>query len=100
MNELVQGKKPVSDVVPEVPVSGEEDEVVSNPLRDMEMIAFEGIKDRINRLDWDEMQNLVAGVLRSMGYKTQVSPAGADREKDIMLRLTVLASKIRASLLR
>lgn len=51
VNELVQGKKPVSDVVPEVPVSGEEDEVVSNPLRDMEMIAFEGIKDRINRLD-------------------------------------------------
>jgi restriction system protein len=84
VNELVQGKKPVSDVVPEVPVSGEEDEVVSNPLRDMEMIAFEGIKDRINRLDWDEMQNLVAGVLRSMGYKTQVSPAGADRGKDII----------------
>ncbi|MDA4334652.1 restriction endonuclease, partial [Escherichia coli] len=78
VNELVQGNKPVSDIVPEVPVSGEEDEVVSNPLRDMEMIAFEGIKDRINRLDWDEMQNLVAGVLRSMGYKTQVSPAGAD----------------------
>ncbi|AGX41065.1 hypothetical protein D364_23955 [Klebsiella pneumoniae CG43] len=50
----------------------------------MEMIAFEGIKDRINRLDWDEMQNLVAGVLRSMGYKTQVSPAGADRGKDII----------------
>ena len=40
VNELVQGKKPVSDVVPEVPVSGEEDEVVSNPLRDMEMIAL------------------------------------------------------------
>lgn len=35
-------------------------------------------------LDWDEMQNLVAGVLRSMGYKTQVSPAGADRGKDII----------------
>ena len=43
----------------------------------MEMLAFEGIKDRINSLDWDEMQNLVAGVLRSMGYKTQVSPCGS-----------------------
>lgn len=62
----------------------DEDEVVSDPLRDMEMLAFEGIKDRINSLDWDEMQNLVAGVLRSMGYKTQVSPAGADRGKDII----------------
>ena len=33
----------------------------------MEMIAFEGIKDRINRLDWDEMQNLVAGVFTQHG---------------------------------
>jgi len=48
------------------------------------MLAFKGIKDRINSLDWDEIQNLVAGFLRSMGYKTQVSPAGADRGKDII----------------
>ncbi|MDH8506214.1 restriction endonuclease, partial [Klebsiella pneumoniae] len=73
-----QGKKPAPDVTPEVLGSVNEEDAVSNLLRDMEMIAFEGIKDRINRLDWDEMQNLVAGVLRSMGYKTQVSPAGAD----------------------
>lgn len=85
VNELLQGKKPAPDVAPEASGSVvDEDEAVSNPLRDMEMIAFEGIKDRINRLDWDEMQNLVAGVLRSMGYKTQVSPAGADRGKDII----------------
>lgn len=86
--------------MPEVPVSGEEDEVVSNPLRDMEMIAFEGIKDRINRLDWDEMQNLVAGVLRSMGYKTRYRLRVLTAKKTSLLRLTVLASKIRASLLR
>lgn len=84
VNELLQGKKPAPDVTPEVLGSVNEEDAVSNPLRDMEMIAFEGIKDRINRLDWDEMQNLVAGVLRSMGYKTQVSPAGADRGKDII----------------
>ncbi len=46
VNELVQGNKPVSDIVPEVPVSGEEDEVVSNPLRDMEMIVS------VNRLPY------------------------------------------------
>jgi restriction system protein len=30
------------------------------------------------------MQHLVAGILRAMGYKTQVSPPGADRGKDIV----------------
>uniref|UniRef100_UPI001CC279C2 restriction endonuclease n=1 Tax=Enterobacter hormaechei TaxID=158836 RepID=UPI001CC279C2 len=72
------------DVITQNSVPMDEDEVVSDPLRDMEMLAFEGIKDRINSLDWDEMQDLVAGVLRSMVYKTQVSPAGADRGKDII----------------
>lgn len=36
------------------------------------------------RLDWEEMQELVAGLLRAMGYKTQVSPSGPDRGKDIV----------------
>lgn len=84
LEELLQDKKPTVDVITQNPIAMDEDEVVSDPLRDMEMLAFEGIKDRINSLDWDEMQNLVAGVLRSMGYKTQVSPAGADRGKDII----------------
>jgi len=46
--------------------------------------ADEFIKDKINKLDWDEMQDLFAGVLRAMGYKTTVSPAGSDRGKDIV----------------
>lgn len=86
--------------MPEITVSGEEDEVVSNPLRDMEMIAFEGIKDRINRLDWDEMQNLVAGVLRSMGYKTRYRLLVLTVGKISLLPLTALGSKIHALLLR
>jgi restriction system protein len=32
--------------------------------------SHEFIKDKILELDWDEMQELVAGVLRGMGYKT------------------------------
>lgn len=82
--ELLQDKKPAAEVLTQQPLLTEDDEGLSNPLRDMESLAFEAIKDRINSLDWDEMQNLVAGVLRSMGYKTQVSPAGADRGKDII----------------
>ncbi len=42
------------------------------------------IKDKINRLDPYELQDLVAGVLRAMGYKTRVSPPGADRGIDIL----------------
>lgn len=57
---------------------------LDDPLKGVEEIAFERIKDQINRLDWSDMQDLVAGILRSMGYKTQVSPAGPDRGKDIL----------------
>jgi restriction system protein len=46
--------------------------------------AFEIIKDRVNRLDWEEMQELVAALLRAMGYKTQISEPGPDRGVDIM----------------
>lgn len=50
----------------------------------MEALAIERIKDLVSALRWDEMQQLVAGVLRSMGYKTLISPAGPDRGKDII----------------
>ena len=60
------------------------DEEIADPLKDVESQAFERIKDIISALDWNDMQELVAGILRAMGYKTQVSPAGADRGKDII----------------
>lgn len=46
--------------------------------------SIEFIKDRVTRLDWEQMQELVAGLLRAMGYKTRVSPSGPDRGKDIV----------------
>jgi restriction system protein len=46
--------------------------------------AFEIIKDRVNRLDWDKMQELVAGLLRAMGYKTRISEPVPDRGVDIL----------------
>jgi restriction system protein len=52
--------------------------------RDIEQRALEFLQDRLARLEWDEMQDLVAGLLRAMGYKTQVSPPGADRGRDIV----------------
>ncbi len=53
-------------------------------LADLKAKAKEFIKDRIVGLDWSEMQELVAGILRAMSYKTQISPKGGDRGKDIV----------------
>lgn len=43
----------------------------------------EFLEDAINSLDWKEMQALVAGILRAMGYRTTVAEAGPDRGIDI-----------------
>lgn len=60
--------------------SNTEDEL----LQDIQNRAFEFIKDRVAALDWEEMQEIVAGLLRAMGYKTRVSPSGSDRGRDIV----------------
>ncbi|NEZ02804.1 restriction endonuclease [Wenzhouxiangella sp. XN201] len=46
--------------------------------------ADEITKDRINRLSPRQMEHLVAGVLRSMGYKTRVSAEGSDLGVDVL----------------
>jgi restriction system protein len=53
-------------------------------LKDVQARSQEFIKDRLSKLSWDQMQVLVAGLLRAMGYKTQISPAGPDRGRDII----------------
>lgn len=53
-------------------------------LEDVEAKALEFIKDRVSALDWEEMQLLVAGLLRAMGYKTKISAVGPDRGRDIV----------------
>src|SRR5438552_3516812 len=45
--------------------------------------ADEFIEERIARLSWAGMQELIAGILRAMGYRTRISPPGADRGLDI-----------------
>lgn len=66
------------ELVPEDEIETEES---LDAIRDQ---SRELIKDRINALDPYELQDLVAGVLRAMGYKTRVSAPGADRGVDIM----------------
>jgi restriction system protein len=49
----------------------------------MEQKSRDFIEDRIARLGPYEMQDLVAGILRAMGYKARVSPPGPDGGHDI-----------------
>lgn len=46
--------------------------------------AREFIKDLVQGLTPEEMQDFVAGLLRGMGYRTSVSAKGPDRGKDIV----------------
>lgn len=76
--------------LPQVPIAvplteePEEEETLDTLKEEIEGKAHEFIKDKLQQLDWEEMQELVAGILRGMGYKTMVSPKGADRGKDIV----------------
>ena len=65
-------------------VDDSQDEELVEVRRDTEQRALEFLQDRLARLTWDEMQELVAGLLRAMGYKTRISPPGPDRGRDII----------------
>lgn len=64
----------------------EPDPITPSPERytDIEEQALERIKDRLNALSWQDMQEMVAAILRAMGYRTIVSPPGSDRGRDII----------------
>jgi len=59
-------------------------EIVEDPFAKAVENSRELIKDKLIKLSWDDMQSLVAGVLRAMGYKTKISAEGGDRGKDIV----------------
>jgi restriction system protein len=46
--------------------------------------SHELIKDKIAALSPDEMEELVAGILRAMGFKAKISPKGPDRGVDVI----------------
>lgn len=78
LNALATGKPPIVPPGETPPVE------VEDPFASAQERSKELIKDRIIELDWDDMQHLVAGILRAMGYKTRVTPAGSDRGRDII----------------
>lgn len=70
--------------MPEPDEAVEEAGVLVDPYADIADLALERVKDRILSLGWDELQELVAALLRTLGYRTIVSPAGPDRGRDIL----------------
>ena len=69
------------------PSAAEEEQEEENSSEVREATAEDGIeriKDRVLQLSWDDMEYLVAGVLRSMGYKTSMTSRGSDGGRDII----------------
>lgn len=62
----------------------DEKETLDSIKEDFEAKAHEFIKDKIQEMSWEDLQELVAAILRGMGYKTLVSERGPDRGKDIV----------------
>lgn len=69
---------------PKIEIKFDESEELQIIKEDFEIKAHEFIKDRITKISWEEMQELVAGLLRAMGYKARVSKKGPDRGRDII----------------
>lgn len=77
-----QGRRP--DVDNKVTPTAPPDDDMTDDLEQVAERAQELVKDLVIALNPEQMEELVAGVLRAMGYKTRVSPKGPDRGRDIM----------------
>jgi restriction system protein len=65
----------------------EEDEELELIQEDIISKANEFIKDKIIELSWENMENLVVGIFKAIGYKTKKTPKGPDLGYDIMASL-------------
>lgn len=81
VREIIQQLTGQSEIEVESDIAEESLDLIKEDIRNQ---AHEFIKDQILKLSWDNVQKLVAGALRGMGYKTRISPLGADRGKDII----------------
>ncbi|GGX66955.1 restriction endonuclease [Litorimonas cladophorae] len=78
------GEPPVGKSVEPRDNENDTEDDIAFTLEAIETRAADIIADKLVRLSWEDMQEVVAGVLRGMGYKTDVSPKGPDRGKDII----------------
>ena len=59
------------------------DEADASVAMDLEGKIKQRVEDKIAALDWEQMERLVAALLRAMGYRTQMTPKGGDGGFDI-----------------
>lgn len=64
--------------------NSEDDESVAESREATAEAGIERIKDRVLKLEWDDVELLAAGVLRSMSYKTSMTRRGSDGGRDII----------------
>ena len=89
LDDLLANARPIgsSDSSEAGPEPGESTEEAKASLEDLreEVIekSREFIEDMIAKLDADELERLVAGILRGMGYKARVTAKGPDRGVDV-----------------
>lgn len=57
---------------------------IDQSVDDIESQAHELIDDRIASLDWEQLQELVAEILRAMGFRAEISDRGPDRGVDVI----------------
>lgn len=79
---LLKGVPTLQKEHPHPEVEDQEDQI--SLLQRYREEAFEIVKDRVIRLSPDEMEALVAGLLRAMGYRARRSPQGPDRGVDVI----------------
>ncbi len=80
--EAVLAGAPLPPTAPEGPDEDEED--LDTIRLDAVAKAREFLKDRLLKLAPDDMEVLVASLLRAMGYKARVTPKGPDRGRDVI----------------
>ena len=66
------------------PIGDETDDDAEGSYDDMAARSRALVEDAIMRLSPDDMEELAAGILRAMGFRTQVSPKGPDLGKDVV----------------
>lgn len=75
---LLKGEKPkLDDAADDIKISIEIEK------RNVIEEARERLKDRVVELNPDQMEELMAAMLRAMGFKTRISPKGPDRGVDV-----------------
>ncbi len=88
-DEVMADLMAAADASPSSPVGPTDDQANDSSSDDEVLTAtfdngIELIKDRVSQLNWEDMERLVAGMLKAMGYCARVTPKGPDGGRDVI----------------